>query len=130
MLGVDNAPVSTTPLPTEQNPSYLAVEASQDDRAAVLSLLVQLPGDHATGRPSLGRTGVCIGSTLVYVNGSKKPKQKKRSNQQSQNGVVVARRRGRQRGEGQTVPQVEERSSSFLVRTGRAHLRSPSDSVV
>lgn len=125
MLEVANAPVSTTPLPTEQNPSYLGVEACQDDKAAVLSLLVQLPGDHGTGRPSLGRTGVCIGSTLVYVNGSKKPKKKKKANQ-GQNGVVAGRR-GRQRREGQTAAQTEE-SNSFLVRTGRARLRSTSDS--
>lgn len=114
-LAFENAPVSTVPLPTEQNPSYLGVEACKDDKAAVLSLLVQLPGDHGTGYPSPGRTGLCMGSTLVYVNSSKKPRQRKRGKQ-----------RAGGRGEGPTVQRGP--GNSFVVRTGRGRLRDSSDS--
>lgn len=126
MLAVDNTPVSTTPLPTEQDPSYLGVEACRDDKAAVLSLLVQLPGDHDTGRPSIGRTGMCIGSTLVYINSSKKPKPKKKVS----NGTTPGRRGGGagRRREGQTTTTRGGEGNSFLVHTGRARQRNTSDS--
>lgn len=57
----------------EQYPSYVGVETCKDQKAAVLSLFVRLPGDHETGLPSLGRTGLCLGSTMVHV-ANKKPK--------------------------------------------------------
>ena len=57
----------------EQYPSYVAVETCKNEKAAILSLLVRLPGDHKTGLPSLGRTGICLGSTMVHVS-NKKPK--------------------------------------------------------
>ena len=65
-----------TPSPP-QHPSYVAVETCRSGKAAVLSLFVRLPGDHKTGRPSPGRSGLAIGSTLVGVNSAtKKPKDK------------------------------------------------------
>ena len=66
-----------------QLPSYAAVETCKDNRGAVLSLCVRLPGDSKTGKPAPGRTGICFGSTLVKVNPSKrsKDKQKKRERQ-------------------------------------------------
>lgn len=108
MLKVDTLPTSTCPLPAEQNPSYVGVEACRDDKAAALSLLVQLPGDPKTGRPSHGRTGLCLGSTLVYVNSSKKPKQQQKK---------------------KSPPRVQGEGSSFVVHTGRARHRNFSDSV-
>jgi hypothetical protein len=131
MLAIDNSPVSTSPIPTEQSPSYLGVEACRDDKAAVLSLMVQLPGNHETGRPSLGRTGVCIGSTLVYVNGTKKPKQNKKA-ANGQNGSAPGRRSAQWRRTGQSSAARVVDSSS-LVHTGRARQRNttsvtPSDS--
>lgn len=107
LLRVDSAPSSTCPLPTEQNPSYVGVEACRDDKAAVLSMMVQMPGDLKTGRPSHGRTGLCLGSTLVYINGSKKPKQQKKKSPSA----------------------VEREGNSFVVHTGRARHRNFSDSV-
>ena len=137
MLAVENAPVSTKPLPTEQSPSYLAVEACKDDKAAVLSLFVKMPGDHNTGRPSVGRTGLCIGSTLVYINSSKKPKQKK--GQRAASGAAAA---GAGAGGGGGVGEQNGRQvplqgarraelaedSLFVVHTNRHHLRHRGDS--
>ena len=54
-----------------QQASYVAVETCKDTKAAVLTLLVRLPGNHETGYPSPGRTGVCFGSTIVKMNSSK-----------------------------------------------------------
>ena len=131
MLSVPHAPVSTNPLPTEQDPSYLGVEACRDDKAAVLSLVVQLPGNHETGRPSMGRTAICIGSTLVHVNGTKKTKPKKK-NGQRQNGNAPAGQGGgaggRGRREGQTTDTSGEGGSAFLIRTGRARQRNTTNS--
>lgn len=56
---------------SRQEASYVAVETCKDSKAAVLTLLVRLPGNSETGRPSSGRTGVCFGSTLVKMNTSK-----------------------------------------------------------
>lgn len=138
MLAVENDPVSTKPLPTEQKPSYLAVEACKDDKAAVLSLFVKLPGDHQTGRPSVGRTSLCIGSTLVYINSSKKPKQKKGQRAASTDAAAAATGGGVREQSGQQVPPPQGgggrrraelmEDSSFVVRTNRHHLRHRSDS--
>ena len=54
-----------------QQASYVAVETCKDTKAAVLTLLVRLPGNRETGYPSSGRTGVCFGSTIVKMNASK-----------------------------------------------------------
>ena len=70
---------------TPQFPSYAGVETCRDNRAAVLSLFVRLPGDNKTGRPVPGRTGICCGSTLVKVNPSK-GKQKKRERERGRGG--------------------------------------------
>lgn len=113
-LQVENTPLSSSPLPTDQNPSYVGVEACRDDKAAVLSLLVRLPGDHKSGRPPHGRSGLCLGSTLVYVNSSKKPKQKKKT---------PLREEGRNQG-----ARVRDGANSYLVHTGRARQRHFSDS--
>ncbi len=59
--------------PKEQYPSYVAVETCKDEKAAILSMFVRLPGEQKTGLPSLGRTGLCLGSTVVHVS-NKKPK--------------------------------------------------------
>ena len=63
-------------LKAKQNASYVAVETCKDTKAAVLTLLIRLPGDRETGHPSINRTGVCFGSTLVRMNQSKKQKKK------------------------------------------------------
>lgn len=110
MLLIENRPSSTSPLPMEQNPSYVGVETCRDDKAAALSLFVQLPSDNKTGRPSYGRTGLCLGSSLVYVNSSKKPKQRKKSPRSREEGGHRVR---------------EENSSAHLAdTTGRARLRN------
>lgn len=116
MLAVENTPLSSKPAlptPAEQNPSYVGVEACRDDKAAILSLMVQLPRDPKTGHPSHGRIGLCLGSTLVYINSSKKPKGKRKGRgqkEESQNG-------GGGRGE-----------NPYLIRTGRARFRNLGDS--
>lgn len=121
MLKVETTPVSTTPLPAEQSPSYVGVEACRDDKAAVLSLLVQLPRDHKTGLPSHGRTGLCLGSTLVYVNSSRKPKQQKKKS--------PPRRGGGGGGAGGEGQDRREQQNSFLRHTGRARQRNLNESV-
>ena len=73
-------------LSAKQNASYVAVETCRDTRAAVLTLLIRMPGDKATGRPSVNRTGLCFGSTLVKMNPQKKDK-KKRSETSRENNV-------------------------------------------
>lgn len=60
-----------------QNASYVGVETCRDNKAAILSLFIRLPGNQATGRPVMGRSGLCVGSTLVRVNPSKKSKESK-----------------------------------------------------
>ena len=144
MVEVDNAPVNSRPLPVDQNPSYLGVEACRDDKAAVLSLLVKMPGDHKTGRASLGRTGLCLGSSLVYINSSKKPKQKKKAPAQGggqrregsgQGGAVRQRREGQN---GTAQRELEESSSensalvpqTVSIRGAHHHTRDTSSHVV
>lgn len=127
MLSIPHAPVSTTPLPTEHSPSYLGVEACRDEKAAVLSLVVQLPGNHETGRPSVGRTGICIGSTLVHVNGTKKPKPKKKTAGNRQNGIVPAGQQGGGAG-GQRRRRRREGQMTGTSGEGRtAHQRNSND---
>ena len=71
---------------TPQFPSYAGVETCRDNRAAVLSLFVRLPGDNKTGRPVPGRTGICFGSTLVKVNPSKQSKSKQKKRERERGG--------------------------------------------
>ncbi len=124
MLAVDSTPLSsspTLPTPAQQNPSYLGVEACRGDKAAILSLMVQLPRDPKTGYSSHGRTGLCLGSTLVYVNSSKKPKGKKKGKGQKEEpqrgGVGSHNGGGGARGE-----------NPYLIRTGRARHRNLGES--
>ena len=56
------------------NASYVGVETCKINKAAILSLFVRLPGNPTNGRPVVGRSGLCIGSTLVKVSPSKKLK--------------------------------------------------------
>lgn len=56
------------------NASYVGVETCKINKAAILSLFVRLPGNQGNGRPVVGRSGLCIGSTLVKVIPSKKSK--------------------------------------------------------
>ena len=74
----------------EQHPSYVAVETCRDEKTAVLSLFVRLPGDRETGRPMCGRTGICTGSTLVRVNKKSKGKGKGKA-QRRHNGTASSR---------------------------------------
>lgn len=70
--------------PPPQHPSYVGVETCRSGKAAVLSLFVRLPGNHKTGKPCAGRSGLAVGSTLVNVNSSsKKDKSKKKSRRES-----------------------------------------------
>ena len=68
-----------------QTPTYTGVESLKNNKAAILTVFVRLPGDSSTGRPTPGRTGLCFGSTLVRMNSSKSSRSKE------------ARRRGRER---------------------------------
>ena len=58
-----------------QNASYVSVETCRDNKSAILSLFVRLPGNKLTGQPVMGRSGLCVGNTLVRVNPSKKSKE-------------------------------------------------------
>ena len=50
----------------QQRASCIGVEPCTDGKAAVLSLLVQLPGESSsTNKPRHGQSGLCIGSALV-----------------------------------------------------------------
>ena len=57
------------PLPgpfIQQRASCIGVEPCSDGKAAVLSLLVQLPGESSsTNKPRHGQSGLCVGSALV-----------------------------------------------------------------
>ena len=61
--------------------SYVAVETINDAKAAVLTVLLCLPKDSATGHPKPNRTGICFGSTFVRMN----PPKKKRTKHNNQN---------------------------------------------
>ena len=118
-LLIENRPASNVLTdPREQNPSYLAVETCKDEKTAVLSLFVRLPGEHETGLPALGRTGLCLGSTLTRVNSSKKPKigGKKREEEEQ-------RERGSSGGH---VTTSEDTLQVRSVGRGRLRLQSPS----
>lgn len=65
------AMVEKTPdLHAKQSASYVSVETCRDNKAAVLSLLIRLPGDRQRGVPTVNRTGIGFGSTLVRMNQS------------------------------------------------------------
>lgn len=68
----------TVAVDTKQSASYVSVEMCRDGRAAILTVLVRLPGDPASGHPTLNRTGVCFGSTLVKMNSKPKDSKKKK----------------------------------------------------
>ena len=61
---------------TKQIASYVAVETVSDSKAAILSVLIRLPSDKATGHPKPNRTGMCFGSTFVRMNPPKKKRTK------------------------------------------------------
>lgn len=69
-----------------QNASYIGVETCRDNKAAILSLFVRLPGNQITGRPVVGRSGLCVGSTMVKVNPSKKSKESNKLKKRKSNG--------------------------------------------
>ena len=71
-LHVEKLNPKTTDPVKSQDASYVGVETLRDSKAAILSLFIHLPGDLDTGLPVLGRSGICVGSTLVKVNSSKK----------------------------------------------------------
>lgn len=61
-----NVLVSSKPNMGKQRASCIGVEPCGNGKAAVLSLLVQLPGEStSTNRPRHGQSGLCIGSALV-----------------------------------------------------------------
>ena len=78
------------------NPSYVGVETCKINKAAILSLFVRLPGNPTTGQPVVGRSGLCIGSTLVKVNPTKKSKGNKEY-------FKVSKRRNFEGGSGSTL---------------------------
>lgn len=50
-----------------QNASYLSAQTCKSGKAGILTTFIQLPGESSSGRPSPGRTGLCLGTTLVKV---------------------------------------------------------------
>ena len=70
-----------------QMASYAAVEILRDGRAGILTVFVKLPGNQSTSKPNPGRTGICLASTLVKLNPSKR--EKKAKQQRTQNGHVT-----------------------------------------
>ena len=69
-----------------QNASYIGVETCKDNKAAILSLFIRLPGNQTTGRPVVGRSGLCVGSTMVKVNPSRKSKESNKVKKRKSNG--------------------------------------------
>ena len=53
--------------PLVQNASYVSAQTCKSGKAGVLTTFIQLPGETSNGRPAPGRTGLCLGSTLVKV---------------------------------------------------------------
>lgn len=78
-----------------QNASYVSAQTCKSGKAAILTSLIQLPGDTSNGRPGPGRTGLCLGTALVKVT---KKSTKNHSSKKQGNGTGDRRRRGR-RGE-------------------------------
>lgn len=116
--------------PKKPNPSYVAVETCKNDKAAILTLFVRLPGDHETGLPSLGRTGLCLGSAVVHVNSNKKPKKGVR---QRRRGEEEEEEQGERRGGGGGggIRGASTSENTFLVHTtGRGRQRGLSPSAV
>ena len=74
----------------QQQVGYVGVEPLVDNKAAVVSILVQLPGKPENGRPRQGQTGVCFGSALVRIktkpSSSAGNKKKKRIFKRKRNG--------------------------------------------
>ena len=65
------------------------METCRNERAAILTLLLRLPGDCITGHPKPNRTGICFASTFVKMNLSKKDKKKQsRSTSNNNNNTV------------------------------------------
>ena len=65
-------------LKAKHSASYVSVETCRDNKAAVLSLLIRLPGNRENGTPTVNRTGIGFGSTLVKMNQSSKSKKEKK----------------------------------------------------
>ena len=65
----------------KQTASYVAVKTVNDAKAAVLTVLLRLPNNSATGHLKPNRTGICFGSTFVRMN----PPKKKRTKHNNQN---------------------------------------------
>ena len=79
--------------------SYVCYQSCRSKKAAILTTFIHLPGDSADGRPSPGRTGLCLGTALVRLND--------KSLKQSDS-IGRRRRRGR-RGEGEEEEMVSIR---------------------
>ena len=73
----------------KQNSSYVSVETCKDSKAAILSLLIRLPADKSTGKPSVNRTGVGFGSTLVRMNQGVKGRRDKKLRHRQQSSTVL-----------------------------------------
>lgn len=90
-----------------QSPGYTAVETLKSGKTAVLSLLVRLPGNQEGGHAEPGRSGLCVGSTLVRVNPSKKPKTEKPNKKVATpptEGSTAVRSRRRERSRSNSAP--------------------------
>ena len=100
--------------PPSQHPTYVGVETCRDGKAAILSLFVRLPGDHKTGRPCPGRSGLAVGSTLVNVNPSSKKSKDKSKNKSRKEGSSSGERRsnGRTHSSGTRIRLREVTSTS------------------
>ena len=53
--------------PTNQNASYVSAQTCKSGKGAIITSLIQLPGNTTNGRPAPGRTGLCLGTALVRV---------------------------------------------------------------
>ena len=93
-----------------QNASYIGVETCRDNKAAILSLFIRLPGNQTTGRPVVGRSGLCVGSTMVKVNPSNKSKGNNKVKKRKSNGNSVAVETN-----SQSRPQNQNHSTSISV---------------
>ena len=100
--------------PPPQHPTYVGVETCRDGKAAILSLFVRLPGDHKTGRPCPGRSGLAVGSTLVSVNPSSKKSKDKSKKKTHKEGSSSRERRsnGRTNSSGARIRLREVASAS------------------
>lgn len=60
----------------QQRASYVSAQTCRSGKAGVLSTFIQLPGDTPSGRPSPGRTGLCVGTALVRVSKRSTPRER------------------------------------------------------